>query len=1539
MKETNTTNKKLRQFRKKTGSADNQPLSISIYKNIANTNSNWQRKQSLKTKNQLKHSAQKTREILNNHKSCQSLNRSQTKSWTARNLTQNNLNKSNEDIVERNVTFVPARRTSNEGVELDNRANDNSTLIQLEFKQKEKSIEIVSDNKLIAFEGVSEDEDLRNYNAMPRTKHRPKSIHFCAQNCMCGNSDVCMRTSKSSAGFDVRNKQNSFDVPSSKKIYRHDHHQTFLSNKTQLLRETLSTMQLQHHLSVQQQELIQQLQLVQRQYLIHQGFVKPLQLDFQTQLDRSSSPFSNLFSHAHQQHQASNALTKCNETYYETNYLLQQHQQQQQIYTPHQANSTKPHNEYRLRQSPQQNDDEDIDNENKNTHLNISNNNNINHNAVLDVCENKQFINIINTSLQEEQNNKEEHTCRLDVECNSNPTHRESNDSSLCGDFKPSIMQCMEGDEPLLQEPITHSSSSTYICGATTSCNSFKQYQRKARTDDDGNNNSNNKNFHNHRCIAWQNQRDKEQHENTTNIISENDDDNDSSQHTSNAFPEDVSMLPATEDDTNFVSGIHNRNNDKICSSTQAQQNTLTLHSQQMQRSTECMRPSSPSSIDEHHNGNECQNSAANELDEFTTWVNPVDQGNNITDDIHAYMHYQQRVAGARSGSPNGSRCSSNSNQNSCTDNCSEIRDNIKHYNYPIDSAGTHMDDVVATPSSPVNVQHHRLQSGKKLETRQASTIYNMADSKMRRGMSPLLRLDQQTQEHLQQQEHATQKVATLDPLLTLPPPPLIMSPVTILSPTAAPSKVIPSTMHAAAAVAAAASHTQAPHRNAAAAVAVAAAAAAAAAAANSRCIRGAQMTPNYGGLLDAVSGSNGGSNETHFINYNDTNATEASHDTNVNNNKHTNSPKKYYHPLYAHGICRWPGCELALNDFVAFVKHLNSEHNLDDRSTAQARVQMQVVSQLEVHLQKERDRLQAMMHHLYLTKQFLNTQKIESKEPLESPYSNISASLSPTTMGSVMPMAVPQVTNLQGVSNLNMSMNMNSTRTIPVTINSPILTTANISAIRKRISDKTPISLTGGLPYMLERAGLDVQQEIHRNREFYKNADVRPPFTYASLIRQSIIESPDKQLTLNEIYNWFQNTFCYFRRNAATWKNAIRTNLSLHKCFVRYEDDFGSFWMVDDNEFVKRRHLSRGRPRKYEPSSSPKTNSQTSVNATVDNGNSTSREARGNSDSQQLLNRQQKQKQRNMHSFGGSQVAGHCINVDCDSVGRSVQGYHAATDAATDAATPIMAAAINNYSNNNSSNGIKIKSRNNNNNSNKNNNHSNMDINNGDHDGIDICEGSQRHISDFCSNKKIGKFDTHKNYKMPNDSNLLCINNTLIGINTFKNLSMLATTGNKVASASGINIVSDGVAAVDIDAIIAVNNSGDGIIGSNRIGASIYGDVGVVTVDAVNNLNDVAVGVGDNGTDGIFSCNFQPQNAIHDSRPTSPPYGKHDYLTNLQNMWTSISEDPTAINIDPTLSKQMHESYRHFAAATELHLTHLPHKLQINSPNHPDIR
>uniref|UniRef100_A0A1I7URE3 Fork-head domain-containing protein n=1 Tax=Caenorhabditis tropicalis TaxID=1561998 RepID=A0A1I7URE3_9PELO len=110
----------------------------------------------------------------------------------------------------------------------------------------------------------------------------------------------------------------------------------------------------------------------------------------------------------------------------------------------------------------------------------------------------------------------------------------------------------------------------------------------------------------------------------------------------------------------------------------------------------------------------------------------------------------------------------------------------------------------------------------------------------------------------------------------------------------------------------------------------------------------------------------------------------------------------------------------------------------------------------------------------------------------------------------------------------------------------------------RSRISDKTvqPIAT-----------------DIAKNRDFYQKNDVRPPYTYASLIRQAIMESTDCQLTLNEIYTWFTDTFAYFRRNAATWKNAVRHNLSLHKCFQRVEQNVkGAVWTVDDSEFYRRR-------------------------------------------------------------------------------------------------------------------------------------------------------------------------------------------------------------------------------------------------------------------------------------------------------------------------------------------------------------------------------
>uniref|UniRef100_A0AAR2L7C0 Fork-head domain-containing protein n=1 Tax=Pygocentrus nattereri TaxID=42514 RepID=A0AAR2L7C0_PYGNA len=245
-------------------------------------------------------------------------------------------------------------------------------------------------------------------------------------------------------------------------------------------------------------------------------------------------------------------------------------------------------------------------------------------------------------------------------------------------------------------------------------------------------------------------------------------------------------------------------------------------------------------------------------------------------------------------------------------------------------------------------------------------------------------------------------------------------------------------------------------------------------------------------------------------------------------------------HPLYGHGECKWPGCEALCEDMGQFIKHLNSEHALDDRSTAQCRVQMQVVQQLEIQLAKESERLQAMMTHLHM--------RPSEPKPFNQPLNLASSGSLLKRDSEGFPEGLPHPPTSAATP-------ITPLRQGPSVISSSSL--HGVGPIRRRNSDKfcTPIA-----------------SELAQNCEFYKNADVRPPFTYASLIRHAILESPDRQLTLNEIYNWFTRMFAYFRRNTATWKNAVRHNLSLHKCFVRVENVKGAVWTVDEVEYQKRR-------------------------------------------------------------------------------------------------------------------------------------------------------------------------------------------------------------------------------------------------------------------------------------------------------------------------------------------------------------------------------
>jgi len=73
-----------------------------------------------------------------------------------------------------------------------------------------------------------------------------------------------------------------------------------------------------------------------------------------------------------------------------------------------------------------------------------------------------------------------------------------------------------------------------------------------------------------------------------------------------------------------------------------------------------------------------------------------------------------------------------------------------------------------------------------------------------------------------------------------------------------------------------------------------------------------------------------------------------------------------------------------------------------------------------------------------------------------------------------------------------------------------------------------------------------------------HKHINSKPPYSFSCLIFMALEESPTKMLPVKDIYQWILSHFPYFQNAPTGWKNSVRHNLSLNKCFKKVDKDRG---------------------------------------------------------------------------------------------------------------------------------------------------------------------------------------------------------------------------------------------------------------------------------------------------------------------------------------------------------------------------------------------
>ncbi|XP_071651232.1 uncharacterized protein [Temnothorax longispinosus] len=141
-----------------------------------------------------------------------------------------------------------------------------------------------------------------------------------------------------------------------------------------------------------------------------------------------------------------------------------------------------------------------------------------------------------------------------------------------------------------------------------------------------------------------------------------------------------------------------------------------------------------------------------------------------------------------------------------------------------------------------------------------------------------------------------------------------------------------------------------------------------------------------------------------------------------------------------------------------------------------------------------------------------------------------------------------------------------------------------------------------------LVKAELDLAENADKYRT---DPNAKPPFSYATIICLAM-RANDNKVSLSNIYAWIRENFLFYKYADPAWKNSIRHNLSLNKCFVKLprskdEPGKGGFWKLDLERMEEGKQSRRQRSmisqrsrgtKRQSPSATTTTTATTTLNA-----------------------------------------------------------------------------------------------------------------------------------------------------------------------------------------------------------------------------------------------------------------------------------------------------------------------------------------------------